>query len=156
MHRKRARRIVKKSVWVLRSEEEGGLSLARSGLVPHMLVGRWKSQHRKIVPLSPYVEKPLNSKVIKGYVAELRSRKCFSCFGIHILCVYMVMNILWSFHTHPYIWLRNSITFGVGISADIGKRWPPRYRIIFGIGNHVQTILLQMLPRPAQCYEWYR
>ena len=45
---------------------------------------RWKSQHRKIVPLSlsPYVEKSLNSKVIKSFVPELRSRKCFSCFGI--------------------------------------------------------------------------
>ena len=32
--------------------------------------------------LSPYVKKPLNSKVIKSFVPELRSRKCFSCFGI--------------------------------------------------------------------------
>ena len=47
---------------------------------------RWKSQHRKNVYLSPYVEKPLNSKVIKkGFVPELRSRKCFSCFGIPML-----------------------------------------------------------------------
>ena len=30
--------------------------------------GRWKSQNRKIVPLSPYVEEPLNSKVIKSFV----------------------------------------------------------------------------------------
>ena len=51
---------------------------------------RWKSQHRKIVPLSPYVEKPLNSKVIKGFVPELRSRKCFSCFGIPMFYVYML------------------------------------------------------------------
>ena len=36
--------------------------------------------------LSPYVEKPFNSKVIKGFVPELRSRKCFSCFGIPMLC----------------------------------------------------------------------
>ena len=35
--------------------------------------GRWKSQNRKIVPLSPYVEKPLNSKVIKSFVPELRN-----------------------------------------------------------------------------------
>ena len=34
--------------------------------------------------LSPYVEEPLNSKVIKYFVPELRSRKCFSCF--EILC----------------------------------------------------------------------
>ena len=29
--------------------------------------------------LSPYVEEPLNSKVIKSFVPELRSRKCVSC-----------------------------------------------------------------------------
>ena len=38
--------------------------------------------------LSPYVEKPLNSKVIKIFVPELRSRKCFSCFGIPMFYVY--------------------------------------------------------------------
>ena len=30
--------------------------------------------------LSPYVEKPLNSKVIKSFIPELRSRKCFFVF----------------------------------------------------------------------------
>ena len=59
--------------------------------VPHVLGrGRWKSQHRKIVPLSPYVEKPLNSKLIKSFVPELRSRKSFSCFGIPMFYVYML------------------------------------------------------------------
>ena len=43
--------------------------------------GRWKSQNRKNVYLSPYVEKPLNSKVIKSFVPELRSRKCFRVSG---------------------------------------------------------------------------
>ena len=43
---------------------------------------RWKSQNRKNVYLSPYVEEPLNSKVIKSFVPELRSCKCFSCFKI--------------------------------------------------------------------------
>ena len=40
--------------------------------------------------LSPYVEKPFNSKVIKSFVPELRSRKCFSCFGIPMFYVYML------------------------------------------------------------------
>ena len=31
--------------------------------------------------LSPYVEKPFNSKVIKSFVSELRSRKCFRASG---------------------------------------------------------------------------
>ena len=47
-------------------------------------------QNRKNVYLSPYVEKPLNSKVIKGFVSELRSHKCFSCFGIPMFYVYML------------------------------------------------------------------
>ena len=46
--------------------------------VPHEMGrrggGRWKSQNRKNVHLSPYVEEPLNSKVIKSFVPELRSR----------------------------------------------------------------------------------
>ena len=39
--------------------------------------------------LSPYVEKPFNSKVITSFVPELRSRKCFLCFGILILYIYV-------------------------------------------------------------------
>ena len=50
--------------------------------------GRWKNQNRKIVPLSPYVEEPLNSKVIKSFAPELRSRKCFSCFEIPMFYLY--------------------------------------------------------------------
>ena len=57
-------------------------------------VGRWKSQNRKNVFLSLYVKEPLNSKVIKSFVPELRSRKCFSCFGIPMFYVYM----LWTFY----------------------------------------------------------
>ena len=46
--------------------------------------------------LSPYVEKPFNSKELKSFVPELRSRKCFSCFGIPMLsiCVMDIMNVL--------------------------------------------------------------
>ena len=59
---------------------------ARRGLAAgaHVVWGRWKSQ----VYLSPYVEKPLNSKVMKSFVPELRSRKCFLCFGIPMLSIY--------------------------------------------------------------------
>ena len=68
--------IWEKSVsWVPASEEEGWLSLARRGLAVgvHVVWGRWKSQ----VYLSPYVEIPLNSKIIKSFIPELRSRKGF-------------------------------------------------------------------------------
>ena len=64
--------------------------------------GKWKSQNRKIVPLSPYVEKPLHSKVIKSFVPELRSRKYFSCFEIPMFYVLS----LWTFDarfTHSHI-----------------------------------------------------
>ena len=45
--------------------------------VLHVFRGGWKSQNKKIVPLSPFVEKPLNSKVIKSFVPEQRSRQVF-------------------------------------------------------------------------------
>ena len=66
--------------------------------------GRWKSQNRKIVHLFPYVETPLNLKVMKSVVPERRSRKCFSCFEIPMFYVYM----LWTSHIHfaySCIWL---------------------------------------------------
>ena len=49
--------------------------------------------------LSPYVKKPFDSKVIKSFVSELRSCKCFSCFRIPMFYVYM----LWTFYVRfPY------------------------------------------------------
>ena len=67
---------------------------ARYGRCTRWGRGRWKSQNRKNVYLSPYVEEPLNSKVIKSFVPELRSRKCFSCFKIPMFYVYM----FWTFY----------------------------------------------------------
>ena len=66
--------------------------------VPHVLVGGGADGKASIERscLSPYVEKPFNSKVIKSFVPELRSRKCFSCFGIPMFYVYM----LWTFYVH--------------------------------------------------------
>ena len=43
----------------------------------HEVVGRGKSQNRKNVYLYPYVEEPLNTKVIKSFVPELRSHYVF-------------------------------------------------------------------------------
>ena len=80
MHRKHMEDLgnLKKVSWVETRHRTRRLTFAclRRPLwrVPHVLgQGRWKSQHRKIVPLSPYVDKPLNSKVIKSFVPELRS-----------------------------------------------------------------------------------
>ena len=52
--------------------------------------------------LSPYVEKPLNSKVIKSFVLKLRSRKCILFFGIPMLSIYE----LWTFYVHSHIRVR--------------------------------------------------
>ena len=84
-HRKRVEDLGRfwKSQWVeMRhaSGEDGWFSLARGDLCGGCHTswgGRWKSQNRKIVPLSLYVEEPLNSKVIKSFVPEQRSRYVF-------------------------------------------------------------------------------
>ena len=80
------------------SGEDGWLSgLAEAWRIraPHELGGgRWKRQNRRNVYLSPYVEEPLHSKVIKSFEPELRSRKRFSCFEIPMFYVYK----LWTFY----------------------------------------------------------
>ena len=66
--------------------------------------GRWKASIERLC-LSPYVKKPLNSKVIKSFVPELRSRKCFSCFGIYvmnILCMFYI-SISWVCYNYWYL-----------------------------------------------------
>ena len=100
-------RFEKKSVsWVLASEEDGWLSGLAEDLRrgPHVVGGRWKSQHRKIVYHSPYVEKPFNSKVIKSFVPELRSRKMlyfgFPMYISHIRISGYVTLFVWN-------WLKN-------------------------------------------------
>ena len=68
------------------SEEDGWLSLAREALGWCRTRcggggGQMKSQDRKILPLPPYVEKLLNSKVIKkSFVPEQRS--CYVFFVV--------------------------------------------------------------------------
>ena len=70
--------------------------------------GRWKSQIRKIVSLSPDVEKPFNSRVIKSFVPELRSRKVFRVSGF--LC-YLHMSYEHSMSiSRIHVWLCNSAT----------------------------------------------
>ena len=56
----------------------------------------------------PYVE-TFNSKVIKGFVPELRSRYMFFVFrDFYVLCIY-VMNILCTFHTYSYTGMLQAI-----------------------------------------------
>ena len=99
MHRKRVRRIFGKSLELsfclgrrrltfACSPRPGGGCRTWFGTDGKVRIERWH--------LSPYVEKPLNSKVIKCFVPELRSCMCFSCFGIPMLsmCVMDIMNVL--------------------------------------------------------------
>ena len=93
---------------VLRSEEEGWISLASSGLVAGATrVGGWvggadgKASIKRLCISLPYVE-TFNSKVIKGFVPEPRSRYVFFVFqDSYVLCIY-VMNILFMFHIFMY------------------------------------------------------
>ena len=57
--------------------------------------------------LSPYVEKPLNSKVIKSFVPELRSR-VFCVSGFLCYMYICVMNILCTFHTYSCMGMLHS------------------------------------------------
>ena len=83
--------------------------------VPHVLGGgRWKSQNRKNVYLSPYVEEPLNSKVIKSFVPELRSRKCFSCFEIPMFkYIWYELYMYVSRISVPWLWYNYSASFSL-------------------------------------------
>ena len=112
--------------WALRSEEEGWLSLARSGLVSGaQRVGGGANEKASIERLGlslSYVE-TFNSKVIRGFVAELRSRYVFFVFrDSYVLCIYM----LWTFYVHfTYSWmallqvLRGSLWLGLIVSFRI-------------------------------------
>ena len=94
--------------------------------VSHVLGrGRWKSQNRKIVPLSPYVEEPINSKVIKCFVPEQRSRQVFFVFrdsyvmfylyGHSMYVSHIAISWLWytltSLHYSLYSWQKNEEVF---------------------------------------------
>ena len=104
MHRKRAQRIwVELSSWLGRR----WLTFASSpkpGQWPCGGVRTWWGANGKVsierLCLSPYVGKPLNSKVIKSFVPELRNR----VFRVsRFLCS---MYMLWTFYVHftyPYL-----------------------------------------------------
>ena len=82
--------------WVLPRKKKGDFRLLAVALwrVPYVIGGGDVKATTERLRLTPYVEKPFNSKVIKSFVPELRSRKCFSCFGIPMFYVYM----LWTFY----------------------------------------------------------
>ena len=54
--------------------------------------------------LSPYVEKPFNSKVIKSFVPEHEVVNVFLCFGIPMLSIYELWT-LWTFYVPVWVCL---------------------------------------------------
>ena len=92
------------------SGEDGWLSRACSGLVAGAtrVGGGGEKVSIERLCLSPYAE-TFNSKVIKGFVPELRSRYVFFVFrDSYVLCIY-VMNILCTFH-EAISWLCYTMT----------------------------------------------
>ena len=107
--------ILKKVSWVENwaPNEKGWLLLARRGLgqVSHEMGGRWKSQNRKNVYLSPCVKEPLNLKVLKSFVPELRSRYVFFEFrDSYVLSLWTFdvshIAIPWLWYIFPIHWIR--------------------------------------------------
>ena len=77
--------------------------------------------------LSPYVEKPLNSKVIKSLVLELRSRKCFSCFGIpmfYVIYIYVRYGHYERF-TYRYEYVYFTYPYHGMLHIEKGAFWSP-------------------------------
>ena len=104
--------------WVLRSEEEGWLSLARSGLVAGATRVGGEADGKASIErlcLSLYVEKPLNSKVIKKFCTWTKKsgflRSMYICYEhsmyvphIHVWLCYTVICL------HTVKWSTSSIT----------------------------------------------
>ena len=127
MHWKRAEdlgRFEKVSLlsWELDSEWEGSTFGARrsqtnlraTGTAWDRGGGRWKSQNRKNVYLSPYVKEPLHSKVIKKKFCTWtkKSSSFFSCFGIPMFYGYMLWTLYVRFtHSHIMTTVQREHTF---------------------------------------------
>ena len=125
--------------------------------------GRWKSQNRKIVPLSLYVEKPLNAKAIKSFVPELRSRKCFSCFEIPMFNVYIYEHPMYISHIHVYGYgtVRHDSTRidGIRVSccvSDHRKCEGQRIRLLKSLIEKRLNVATTIIHQQYEVYSWYK
>ena len=119
-HRKRGLRFEKSQLsWIFASEEDGWLSRLAEALwqVSHVTGGGadGKVSIERLCSSLPHVEKTFNSKVIKSFVPELRSRQVFFVFRdsyVIYMCVMDIMNVLRTGMnmsiSHNPIWLRNT------------------------------------------------
>ena len=127
---------------ILKKSEELSWDLPREKMVDFRLLaealGRcrtwwgipWQT-NRKNVYLSPYVEEPLNSKVIKSFVPELRSCKCFSCFEVSMLYTYIYIYI----YIYIYMSILHIAVFGYGTIVP----QLPFYKDGFGIKKPIKV-----------------
>ena len=133
IHRKRARRIL--GIWeksesrVLASEEDGWLSELAEAFrrVLHVMGGGadGKVAIERLCLSLHYVEKPFNSKVIRSFVTELRSRKCFFCFGIPMLSIYVRYEHSMSIsYIHVWVWyIYMCVCLCVCVSVCVSVKW---------------------------------
>ena len=77
-------------------------------------VAGWADEKARIerLCLSPYVKEPLNSKVIKGFVPELRSRYVFFEFRDPMLYIYEHYMPISHIHIRVY-------GYGIGVRKSI-------------------------------------
>ena len=100
--------------------------------------------------LSPYVEKPLNSKVIKSFVPELSSRKCFLFFGIPMLYIYVRYGHYERFsYRYEYVYFTYSCMAMVHVEMFLKKGW--------NINNNQdidarQTTIKMLFREMVKCY----
>ena len=125
--------IWKQSVsWVLRSEEGGWLSFARSGLMAGATRdgGGWRKSHHRLWISLPYVE-TFNSKAIKGFVPELRCRYVFFVFRNSCVLRIYVMNIQCTFHISvSWIWYNTTAICVLFNQSGLNSIWPLAYRLL--------------------------
>ena len=90
--------IWEKSVCWVHASEEGWLSLAHRGLVAgtHVIWGRWKSQHRKMVSLSLCRKtfKLKGNKKFRTWTKKSSSVFVFRDSYVIYMCVMDIMNVL--------------------------------------------------------------
>ena len=128
--------------------EKGWHSLARGGLgqVPHemRLVGADEKARIERMFISPYVEEPLNSKVIKSFVPELRSRYVFFEFrDSYVLS-------LWTFdvrYTHSHIMAMCETLQNRSLSICVHSEYVPIDMQFYRICPHWYAVLQNRSPR---------
>ena len=114
----------RKSVsWELDTEREGSTFGSRWGqtnlcAMGATCIGVGKASIEKLC-ISLSCVKTFNSKVIKDFVPELRSRRVFFVFrDSYVLCIY-VMNILCTFHKFMYGYVTGSVISSSLMSISI-------------------------------------